>query len=131
MGRDKIAIDFDGTCVYHDFPEVGKDAPYVVDTLHAFLRSGYKLILNTMRSGVYLDDAVKWFKDRDISLYGVNCDPDQSAWTESPKCYSHFYVDDCAVGCPTIHSEGRVVVDWLTVYALINGKKLIEDVNDE
>ena len=28
-----IAVDFDGTCVTHDYPLVGEDLPYVVETM--------------------------------------------------------------------------------------------------
>lgn len=34
-----------------------------------------KICLNTMRCDDKLDDAVQWFKDNDIELYGVNENP--------------------------------------------------------
>jgi hypothetical protein len=43
-----IAIDFDGTCTSHDFPNIGKDigaAPVLKD----LIRNGHELILYTMR----------------------------------------------------------------------------------
>ena len=80
-----IAIDFDGTCVSHEFPEVGKEigAPKVLKKL---VDKGHQLILWTMRSdvenvyspefegiftGTYLTDAINWFKKHDIPLYGI------------------------------------------------------------
>ena len=44
-----IAIDFDGTCVTHDFPAVGKDIG-AVPVLKMLVDSGHQLILYTMRS---------------------------------------------------------------------------------
>ena len=44
-----IAIDFDGTCVTHDYPEVGKDIG-AVPVLKRLIDAGHKLILHTMRS---------------------------------------------------------------------------------
>jgi len=43
-----LAIDFDGTCVTHDFPRIGSEigAPPV---LRALVSSGHKLVLFTMR----------------------------------------------------------------------------------
>jgi hypothetical protein len=65
----------------------------------------------------FLTDAVEWFRERKIPLYGVNVNPDQKEWTESPKPWGHIYIDDCAFGCPLVEVEGfnRPVVDWLEV----------------
>ena len=93
-----IGIDFDGTCVTHEYPRVGKDIG-AVPVLKKLTDSGHLLILNTMRSGRELDDAVQWFIDNDIPLYGVNENPSQKSWTLSPKVYAHLYIDDAALGC--------------------------------
>lgn len=93
-----IGIDFDGTCVTHEYPRVGKDIG-AVPVLKKLTDSGHLLILNTMRSGKELDDAVQWFIDNDIPLYGVNENPSQKSWTSSPKVYAHLYIDDAALGC--------------------------------
>ena len=77
-----ILIDFDGTCVAHDFPRIGKDIGSV-KILKKLIAAGHNLILFTMRSdvekpisedktivtksGKYLTDAVNWFKENDIS----------------------------------------------------------------
>ena len=93
-----IGIDFDGTCVTHEYPRVGKDIG-AVPVLKKLTDSGHLLILNTMRSGKELDDAAQWFIDNDIPLYGVNENPSQKSWTSSPKVYAHLYIDDAALGC--------------------------------
>lgn len=109
-----IVIDFDGTCVTHEYPDIGKDIG-AVPVLKKLLKQGHRLILFTMRSGKELNDAVKWFKDNDIELFGVQKHPEQESWTESPKAYGHLYIDDAALGCPLI-SDPRVskrpYVDW-------------------
>ena len=43
-----IAVDFDGTCVTHDYPAVGKEIG-AVPVLKALVQAGHKLILFTMR----------------------------------------------------------------------------------
>ena len=113
-----IAIDFDGTCVTHEFPEMGKDIG-AVPVLKLLIEQGHELILWTMRSDnpkrKHLTEAVKWFKDNDIPLYGINQNPKQGVWTSSPKAYAQLYIDDAALGCPLIsdanHSKRRYV-DW-------------------
>ena len=46
-----IAVDFDGTCVEHDYPEVGLDVEGAVETLKELQSRGHRIILYTMRSG--------------------------------------------------------------------------------
>jgi hypothetical protein len=108
-----IAVDFDGTVVKHEYPEIGEDVPGAVNALQALNKAGYKIILWTMRSGEYLDDAVRWFEDRGIELYAVQENPEQKEWTESPKAFANLYIDDAAFGCPLIRPFGeRPYVDW-------------------
>lgn len=120
----KLGIDFDGTCVTHDFPRVGKDIG-AVPVLKELVGLGHKLILNTMRSGKELEDAVEWFKENEIPLYGVNQDPGQRRWTSSPKVHADLYIDDAALGCPIKYDPAvsdRFFVDWEKVR-----KALIDD----
>ena len=112
-----IAVDFDGTCVEHDYPAVGMEVEGAVETLRALQSKGHRLILFTMRSGMKLEAAVKWFKDRKIELWAINKNPEQAEWTESPKVYADIYIDDSALGCPIMFIDGvrRPVVCWAKV----------------
>lgn len=111
-----IAVDFDGTCTTHCWPKIGKNIGSVA-WLKKWMNAGASLILYTMRSGDHLQDAVKWFTQHDLWLYGINVNPDQAEWTDSPKVYAHIYVDDSAFGCPLIYppSGERPYVDWSKV----------------
>lgn len=110
-----IAIDFDGTCVKHKYPNIGDDIG-AVPVLKKFVENGHRLVLNTMRSGKELDDAVQWFNNNGIVLYGINQTPGQDTWTQSPKVYAHKYIDDNALGCPrTKDEDGNIYVDWNVV----------------
>ena len=93
MSELVIAVDFDGTCVTHDYPYIGSDIG-AVPVLKELTDAGYRLVLNTMRSGRLEKDAVRWFKDNNIPLYGVNKNPDQKSWTASTKVYANLYIDD-------------------------------------
>ena len=112
-----IAIDFDGTCVKHKYPNIGKDIG-AVPVLKKLIEYKHKLILNTMRSGKELDEAVNWFKENDIELFGINNNPTQKHWTDSTKVYANLYIDDVNLGCPLIYpdNEERPYVDWKTAY---------------
>jgi hypothetical protein len=115
MGKSLvIAVDFDGTCVTHEYPHIGKDIG-AVPVLKGFVEAGHRLILYTMRSGKELEAAVDWFKQKGIPLYGVNENPSQKSWTDSPKVYANVYIDDAAFGCPLRYdsaSSNKVFVDW-------------------
>ena len=116
-----LAIDFDGTAVTHDYPEVGKEigASFVLKEL---VQNGHQLILWTMRSGKELEDAVNWFAENDIPLYGIQRNPTQDKWTKSPKCYAQIYIDDAALGCPLTFDEtlsDRPFVDWKKVREIL------------
>jgi hypothetical protein len=112
-----INIDFDGTCVTHDFPKVGKSIG-AEKVLKRLTDNGHQLILFTMRSdrteakpvidptiqnvtGKFLTDAVNWFKENDIPLYGIQKNPTQFNWT--------------ALGCPlkyNLEISERPFVCW-------------------
>lgn len=143
-----ICIDFDGTCVTHEFPEIGKDIG-AVTVLKELVEAGHKLILFTMRSntlnpvtpgnhseiisvpgGNYLNEAVLWFSDHDIKLYGINENPTQKEWTRSPKAYGQLYIDDAALGCPLIfpeEEESRPHVDWVKVRDMLVEREILSE----
>ncbi len=116
-----IAVDFDGTCVDHSYPDVGEEAPHCLEVLRKLLKQGDVLVLNTMRSGKELQDAIDWFAFNFIPLYGVNHNPDQDSWTTSSKTYAHVYVDDAALGCPLLNLAKfkRPCVDWEAVWNIL------------
>ena len=116
-----FGVDFDGTVVEHEYPEVGAPVPGAVESLKEIVEAGHRIILFTMRGGRYLDDAVDYMRDCGIPLYGVNRNPDQATWTDSPKAYAHRYIDDSAVGCPLVYPPGgRPYVDWFEVMRLLS-----------
>lgn len=126
-----IAIDFDGTCVSHEFPQIGHDIGSV-PILKQLISNGHKLILFTMRSdgpnGNFLTDAVNWFKQNDIELYGIQYNPTQSSWTSSNKCEANLYIDDASIGCPLIYNEReRPYVDWNKVKEILIQNKIIKN----
>lgn len=112
-----IAIDFDGTVVEHEYPDIGAQVPHARRVIKRLAERNHKLILYTMRSGDELNDAVRYMKTViEVDLYGVNANPQQSEWTDSPKAYAEVYIDDAALGCPLIYPiNKRPFVDWLKV----------------
>lgn len=111
-----IAVDFDGTCVQHQYPHVGPDCLGAVSTLRDIVAAGHRIVLLTMRDEAQLYYATAWFKRNDISLWAVNNNPEQERWTTSPKVFANYYIDDAAIGCPLIREKGkRPYVDWTEI----------------
>lgn len=132
--RITLNIDFDGTCVSHEFPRIGKSIG-AEKVLKRLVDNGHQLILFTMRSdraeakpvidptiqnvtGKFLTEAVNWFKENDIKLYGIQRNPTQLHWTTSPKSYAELMIDDSALGCPLkfdLEVSKKPFVCWKTV----------------
>lgn len=141
-----IAVDFDGTCVTHEFPKVGKDIG-AAPVLKLLVSKGHKLILNTMRSTKdaggtntdidgnvlktnVLQDAIDWFKFNGIELYGINENPTQKRWTSSPKAFAHLYIDDAALGCPLSINPNistNPFVNWRAIAKYLCDMKIITE----
>ena len=102
-----VAVDFDGTCTTHEYPNIGKDIG-AVPVLKKLVEKGHRLMLWTMRGTKpqqerqTLQEAVEWFKANDIPLWGINFNPVQKAsgWTNSNKQHANLYIDDAALGAP-------------------------------
>jgi len=110
-----IAVDFDRTCVEHQYPNIGRAAPQAVETLRELVAADHRLILWTVRDGQQLADAVAWFRDNGIALWGANENPEQP--TGSPKVNADLFIDDRAFGMPMTTPEGfaKPVVDWSVI----------------
>jgi len=128
-----ILVDFDGTCCTHEFPAIGKDIG-AAPVLRELVSAGHQLILWTMRcdhtepptsddpdihpvGGNYLSEAVKWFEDRNIPLYGINTNPTQASWSSSPKAYGTLCLDDINLGARLSKiAHLRPFIDWPPTY---------------
>lgn len=115
-----VAVDFDGTIVEHDYPEIGKAAPGAIETLKRLQDAGHRLILFTMRSANTLANAVAYLAENGIQLFAVNENPEQKSWSQSPKVYANAYIDDAAIGCPLMFGESkRPFVNWVEIERIL------------
>jgi len=109
-----VGLDFDSTITTNSYPKVGTDLGAVPWLIEAQAR-GAQFVLFTMRDGQELADAAKYLIDRGVRLLGVNTNPTQWQWTNSPKAYCHFYIDDRNLGIPKNGPD----VDWSRVGPLL------------
>jgi hypothetical protein len=96
----KIAVDFDGTIVEHEYPLIGKEKLFAFQTLKELEKLGARLILWTFRAGKELDEAVEFCKKNGIEFYAVNKNYPEEIFDEtvSRKIDADIYIDDKNIG---------------------------------
>ncbi|MBK8807608.1 MAG: hydrolase [Bacteroidales bacterium] len=109
----KIAVDFDGTIVEHEFPKIGKPMLFAFETLRE-LQKTHQLILWTYRSGELLNEAVEYCKKNGIEFYAINNsypEEDFDKKTESRKIDVDMFIDDRNIGG---------FLGWSRIWQMIN-----------
>ncbi len=96
----KIAVDFDGTIVDHEYPAIGKEKLFAFQTLKELNKMGANLILWTFRTGKELDEAVEYCRKNGIGFYAVNKNYPEEVFDEtvSRKIDADIFIDDRNVG---------------------------------
>jgi hydroxymethylpyrimidine pyrophosphatase-like HAD family hydrolase len=96
----KIAVDFDGTIVDHEYPGIGKEKLFAFQTLKELEKMGIRLILWTFRAGKELDEAVAFCRENGIEFYAVNKNYPEEVFNEniSRKIDADLYIDDKNLG---------------------------------
>ncbi len=96
----KIAVDFDGTIVDHEYPDIGKEKLFAFQTLKELNKLGARLILWTFRTGTELDDAVEFCRRNGVEFYAVNRNYPEEVYDESisRKIDADIFIDDKNVG---------------------------------
>jgi hydroxymethylpyrimidine pyrophosphatase-like HAD family hydrolase len=96
----KIAVDFDGTLVEHEYPKIGKDILFAFETLKELQKHGALLILWTIRAGQELDEALDYCRNKGIEFYAINKNYPEEEYngSVSRKINADVYIDDKNVG---------------------------------
>lgn len=118
-----IAVDFDGTIVTHEYPQIGKEIPFAIQTLKMLQQDGHKLILWSVRKDELLEDAVRWCRERGLEFYAVNKEyPEEEMQNNifySRKLKVDLWIDDRNVGG---------LPDWGIIYRIIKERTTYEAV---
>lgn len=91
------SVDFDGTLCSNRFPEIGEPNLNLIQFLINQRRMGNIVILNTMREGKILDDAVNWCRKHDLEFDAVNDNAEvmKTIYKNNPrKIFANVYIDD-------------------------------------
>ena len=109
-----IAVDFDGTIVEHEYPRIGAEIPFAIDTLKRLQQEKHKLILWSVREGKLLDEAIEFCHQRGLDFYAVNKDfPEETNENKlfSRKLKADMFIDDRNLGG---------LPDWGVIYRMIH-----------
>jgi hydroxymethylpyrimidine pyrophosphatase-like HAD family hydrolase len=108
-----IAVDFDGTIVTHEYPEIGKEIPFAIDVLKRLqTEEHHSLILWTVRTGELLDEAVEYCRKRGLEFYAVNKNNPEETDESPRKLRAEVFIDDRNIGG---------LMDWTKIYKMIKG----------
>ncbi len=120
----KIAVDFDGTIVDHEYPEIGKPKLFAFETLKAIQDKGVLLILWTFRAGKELDEAVAFCKKNGVEFYAVNKNYPEEVYddTISRKINADIYIDDRNLGG---------FPGWSAVWQMLNPELFDDDIQKQ
>lgn len=99
-----ISVDFDGTIVEHNYPEIGQERPFATDVLRRLAHHRHILVLWTVREGELLQQAIDWCEQRGVQFAAIN-----GEWTghfeqvgsdfdTTRKPDADVFIDDKAVG---------------------------------
>lgn len=96
----KIAVDFDGTIVEHDYPAIGREIMFAFASLKQLQEQGALLILWTYRTGSLLEAAIDYCRKNGIEFYAVNANyPEEKPEDGMPrKINADIYIDDRNAG---------------------------------
>lgn len=96
----KIAVDFDGTIVEHQYPDIGKEMLFAFHTLKELEKRGARLILWTFRAGKELDDAIEYCRKNGVEFYAVNNSYPEEVFDQSisRKIDADIFIDDKNIG---------------------------------
>jgi hypothetical protein len=108
-----IAVDFDGTIVEHQYPKIGNEIPFAIETLKKLQEDQHRLILWSVREGHLLEEAIEFCRERGLEFYAANKDfPEEHGKGRgySRKLKADLFIDDRNLGG---------LPDWGVVYQMI------------
>lgn len=108
-----ISVDFDGTLVEANYPNIGNLREGAIEYMNKLYDEGYGIVINTCRAGLMEADAINFLNRNKIPYHYVNCNfPHLVEFykSDSRKISADVYIDDkCLFEIP----------DWKTKYEII------------
>ena len=130
-----IYLDFDGTVVEHDYPQIGSLNPNSLEVIKKLQDAGHNIILNTMR--VEFDDGSMQealdFINLNKSVTGIKIQHQTEQKIYPPrwnldKIENDVFIDDIAPNIPLIKAPvvGGFMVDWVEIEKQLRQKGILD-----
>jgi hydroxymethylpyrimidine pyrophosphatase-like HAD family hydrolase len=130
-----IYLDFDGTVVEHDYPQIGSLNPNSLEVIKKLQDAGHNIILNTMR--VEFDDGSMQeaidFINLNKSIAGIKIQHQTEQKIYPPrwnldKIENDIFIDDIAPNIPLIKVPivGGFMVDWVEIEKQLRQKGILD-----
>ena len=113
-----IAVDFDGTIVDHQYPAIGPEKPFAIETLKKLVEEHHRIILWTVREGKLLEEAVSFCRERGLEFYAVNRNYPEEKHAKERKIRADLWIDDRNLGG---------LPDWGTILQMIRYQLTFND----
>ena len=133
-----IGIDFDNTISTHNYPFTGDLIPYAKEVISLLHKNGHTIVLWTVRGNdkinelgmrdpkgtmSALENAKEFCERNGVIIDYYNISPIHPS--SSPKQWTHYLIDDTALGCPMTFYHGHRVVDWRKIAELMVENNLL------
>ena len=93
-----MAVDFDGTLVENEYPDIGRERVNFCKTIRILQKMGVRSILWTSRTGDALRQAIEWCEDHDLHFDTVNENLpeiiEMAGGIDTRKVFADVYFDD-------------------------------------
>jgi histidinol phosphatase-like enzyme len=112
-----IAIDFDGTIVADQYPEIGQLKPNAKEVIQQLKEDGHYIIIWTCRTGTRMYQVRDFLNEQEIPFDQINkSNPDnvEKYGIDTRKVYADVYIDDKG-----LH---ELPEDWIDIYVMIESK---------
>lgn len=107
-----IAVDFDGTLVEHEYPDIGPIKPGAAEALRSFKKAGHKILIWTCRQGAEEQNVRLFLLQNNIPFDSINT-PVPGYDLATRKVYADLYIDDKGL---------RFEDNWEEIRRLVIGK---------
>ena len=133
-----IGVDFDNTISTHNYPFTGDLIPYAKEVINLLHKNGHIIVLWTVRGNDKINElgmrdpkgtmsalgnAKEFCESNGVVIDYYNSSPIHPS--SSPKQWTHYLIDDTAVGCPMTFYHGHKVVDWKKIAELMMENDLL------